>query len=80
MTALIRSMNWQAIKMGKMVRGVNRQRIYAKGIHSTHTVPQSKKNVINVIRYLDIIEKLYQNKEDELLYSFTLPIREYKKK
>lgn len=39
-----------------------------------------KKNVINVIRYLDIIEKLYKNKEDELLYSFTLPIREYKKK
>ena len=38
------------------------------------------KNVVNVIRYLDIIEKLYKNKEDELLYSFTLPIREYKKK
>ena len=38
------------------------------------------KNVTNVIKYLEIIEELYNKKEDELLYSFTLPIREYKKK
>ena len=38
-----------------------------------------QKNVVNVIKYLDIIEELYNNKEDELLYSFTLPVREYKK-
>ena len=39
-----------------------------------------KKNVTNVIKYLNIVKYLYDNKEDELLYSFTLPIREYKKK
>ena len=39
-----------------------------------------EKNVTNVLKYLNIIECLYQNKEDELLYSFTLPIKEYQKK
>ena len=38
------------------------------------------KNATNVLKYLSIIEDLYNKKEDELLYSFTLPIREYKKK
>lgn len=50
-----------------------------------HTLNQIKrvaenKNVTNVIKYLSIIEELYNMKEDELLYSFTLPIKEYKKK
>ena len=39
-----------------------------------------EKNTINVIKYLNIVEDLYNKSEDELLYSFTLPIREYKKK
>ena len=42
-------------------------------------IAESKK-VVNVLKYLRIIEELYDAKEDELLYSFTLPIKEYKKK
>ena len=36
--------------------------------------------IFGMIKYLNIVKYLYDNKEDELLYSFTLPIREYKKK
>lgn len=39
-----------------------------------------QKNVIDVIKYLELIKKYYEENEDELLYSISLPIREYNKK
>ena len=53
--------------------------LFKFALEEIKSVAESK-NVTNVIKYLGIIEKLYVNKEDELLYSFTLPIREYQKK
>ena len=39
-----------------------------------------KKNISGPIRYLRLLEKLYMEKEDNLLYGFALPIKDYKKK
>lgn len=39
----------------------------------------TEKGYLLVLDYLNLIEKLYYDQEDDLLYGFTLPLREYKK-
>ncbi len=39
----------------------------------------SQKGYTSVVNYLNLIQNCYAQKEDDLLYSFTLPLREYKK-
>ncbi|MDE7162397.1 MAG: hypothetical protein K2N65_06555 [Anaeroplasmataceae bacterium] len=38
-----------------------------------------EKNVIAVTKYINFLKELYEAKEDDLLYAFALPIKDYKK-
>lgn len=37
------------------------------------------KNAIGPIKYITLLQELYQNQNDSLLYALSLPLKEYKK-